>query len=263
MFNQPGTLKSGLFFLYFVGYQKQEYTFFRTKNKYQKKGTRCMKKFNGCLLCEIKGYKKISSKEYQVLLFPEIPGLEMKVSIDVVKKYPENTAYLLVMEANPSMVSIREKRIKRVLVWDGKIRQEGEETVLVSGTIFTNKSFVYMHEKTANEWKKVISVTVAYIGDRQKANEFVEKYLKSILSLTPQKVFDERAGISSWENMSEALRYVYADAVEKDYRVPTTAELERWLWNLIVYAIRLGVVFLNRQELRFDIKKMLSAYSKC
>lgn len=27
MFNQPGTLKSGLFFLYFVGYQKQEYTF--------------------------------------------------------------------------------------------------------------------------------------------------------------------------------------------------------------------------------------------
>lgn len=187
----------------------------------------------------------------------------MKVSIDVVKKYPENTAYLLVMEANPSMVSIREKRIKRVLVWDGKIRQEGEETVLVSGTIFTNKSFVYMHEKTANEWKKVISVTVAYIGDRQKANEFVEKYLKSILSLTPQKVFDERAGISSWENMSEALRYVYADAVEKDYRVPTTAELERWLWNHIVYAIRLGVVFLNRQELRFDIKKMLSAYSKC
>lgn len=160
-----------------------------------------MKKFNGCLLCEIKGYKKISSKEYQVLLFPEIPGLEMKVSIDVVKKYPENTAYLLVMEANPSMVSIREKRIKRVLVWDGKIRQEGEETVLVSGTIFTNKSFVYMHEKTANEWNKVISVTVAYIGDRQKANEFVEKYLKSILSLTPQKVFDERAGISSWENM--------------------------------------------------------------
>ena len=173
-----------------------------------------MKKFNGCLLCEIKGYKKIS-KEYQVLLFPEIPGLEMKVSIDVVKKYPENTAYLLVMEANPSMVSIREKRIKRVLVWDGKIRQEGEETVLVSGTIFTNKSFVYMHEKTANEWNKVIAVTVAYIGDRQKANEFVEKYLKSVLSLTPQKVFDERAGISSWENISEALRYVYADAVEK------------------------------------------------
>ena len=74
MFNQPGTLKSGLIFLYFVVYQKQEYTFFRTKNKYQKKGTRCMKKFNGCLLCEIKGYKKISSKEYQVLLFPEIPG---------------------------------------------------------------------------------------------------------------------------------------------------------------------------------------------
>jgi len=220
-----------------------------------------MKKFNGCLLCEIKGYKKISSQEYQVLLFPEIPGLEMKVSIDVVKKYPENTAYLLVMEANPSMVSIREKRIKRVLVWDGKIRQEGEETVLVSGTIFTNKSFVYMHEKTANEWNKVISVTVAYIGDRQKANEFVEKYLKSILSLTPQKAFDERAGISSLENMSEALRYVYA--VEKGYRVPTTAELERWLWNHIVYAIRLGVVFLNRQELQFDIKKMLSAYSKC
>ena len=221
-----------------------------------------MKKFNGCLLCEIKGYKK-AFKEYQVLLFPEIPGLEMKVSIDVVKKYPGNTAYLLVMEANPSMVSIREKRIKRVLVWDGKIRQEGEETVLVSGTIFTNKSFVYMHEKTANEWNKVISVTVAYIGDRQKANEFVEKYLKSVLSLTPQKVFDERAGISSWENISEALRYVYADAVEKGYRVPTTAELERWLWNHIVYAIRLGVVFLNRQELRFDIKKMLSAYSKC
>ena len=221
-----------------------------------------MKKFNGCLLCEIKGYKKISS-EYQVLLFPEIPGLEMKVSIDVVKKYPENTAYLLVMEANPSMVSIREKRIKRVLVWDGKIRQEGEETVLVSGTIFTNKSFVYMHEKTANEWNKVISVTVAYIGDRQKANEFVEKYLKGILSLTPQKAFDERAGISSLENMSEAFRYVYADAVEKGYRVPTTAELERWLWNHIVYAIRLGVVFLNRQELQFDIKKMLSAYSKC
>lgn len=154
MFNQPGTLKSGLFFLYFVGYQKQEYTFFRTKNKYQKKGTRCMKKFNGCLLCEIKGYKKISSKEYQVLLFPEIPGLEMKVSIDVVKKYPENTAYLLVMEANPSMVSIREKRIKRVLVWDGKIRQEGEETVLVSGTIFTNKSFVYMHEKLQMNGKR-------------------------------------------------------------------------------------------------------------
>ena len=221
-----------------------------------------MKKFNGCLSCEIKGYKKIY-KEYQVLLFPEIPGLEMKVSIDVVKKYPENTAYLLVMEANPSMVSIREKRIKRVLVWDGKIRQEGEETVLVSGTIFTNKSFVYMHEKTANEWNKVIAVTVAYIGDRQKANEFVEKYLKSVLSLTPQKVFDERAGISSWENISEALRYVYADAVEKGYQVPTTAELERWLWNHIVYAIRLGVVFLNRQELRFDIKKMLSAYSKC
>lgn len=221
-----------------------------------------MKKFNGCLLCEIKGYKKIS-KEYQVLLFPEIPGLEMKVSIDVVKKYPENTAYLLVMEANPSMVSIREKRIKRVLVWDGKIRQEGEETVLVSGTIFTNKSFVYMHEKTANEWNKVIAVTVAYIGDRQKANEFVEKYLKSVLSLTPQKVFDERAGISSWENISEALRYVYADAVEKGYQVPTTAELERWLWNHIVYAIRLGVVFLNKRELRFDIKKMLSAYSKC
>ena len=191
-----------------------------------------MKKFNGCLLCEIKGYKKIS-KEYQILLFPEIPGLEMKVSIDVVKKYPENTAYLLVMEANPSMVSIREKRIKRVLVWDGKIRQEGEETVLVSGTIFTNKSFVYMHEKTANEWNKVIAVTVAYIGDRQKANEFVEKYLKSVLSLTPQKVFDERAGISSWENISEALRYVYADAVEKGYQVPTTAELERWLWNHI------------------------------
>ena len=71
-----------------------------------------MKKFNGCLLCEIKGCKKVSSKEYQVLLFPEIPGLEMKVSIDVVKKYPENTAYLLVMEANPSMVSIREKRLK-------------------------------------------------------------------------------------------------------------------------------------------------------
>lgn len=260
MFNQPGTLKSGLIFLYFVVYQKQEYTFFRTKNKYQKKGTRCMKKFNGCLLCEINGYKKIASKEYQVLLFPEIPGLEMKVSIDVVKKYPENTAYLLVMEANPSMVSIREKRIKRVLVWDGKIRQEGEETVLVSGTIFTNKSFVYMHEKTANEWNKVISVTVAYIGDRQKANEFVEKYLKSILSLTPQKAFDERAGM---ENISEALRYVYADAVEKGYQVPTTAELERWLWNHIVYAIRLGVVFLNRQELRFDIKKMLSAYSKC
>ena len=211
-----------------------------------------MKKFNGCLLCEIKGYKKIS-KEYQVLLFPEIPGLEMKVSIDVVKKYPENTAYLLVMEANPSMVSIREKRIKRVQVWDGKIRQEGEETVLVSGTIFTNKSFVYMHEKTANEWNKVIAVTVAYIGDRQKANEFVEKYLKSVLSLTPQKVFDERAGISSWENISEALRYVYADAVEKGYQVPTTAELERWVWNHIVYAIRLGVVFLNRQELRFDI----------
>ena len=161
------------------------------------------------------------------------------------------------------MVSIREKRIKRVLVWDGKIRQEGEETVLVSGTIFTNKSFVYMHEKTANEWNKVIAVTVAYIGDRQKANEFVEKYLKSVLSLTPQKVFDERAGISSWENISEALRYVYADAVEKGYQVPTTAELERWLWNHIVYAIRLGVVFLNRQELRFDIKKMLSAYSKC
>ena len=221
-----------------------------------------MKKFNGCLLCEIKGYKK-AFKEYQVLLFPEIPGLEMKVSIDVVKKYPGNTAYLLVMEANPSMVSIREKRIKRVLVWDGKIRQEGEETVLVSGTIFTNKSFVYMHEKTANEWNKVISVTVAYIGDRQKANEFVEKYLKSVLSLTPQKVFDERAGISSWENISEALRYVYADAVEKGYRVPTTAELERWLWNHIVYAIRLGVVFLNKRELRFDIKKMLSAYSKC
>ena len=221
-----------------------------------------MKKFNGCLLCEIKGYKKIY-KEYQVLLFPEIPGLEMKVSIDVVKKYPENTAYLLVMEANPSMVSIREKRIKRVLVWDGKIRQEGEETVLVSGTIFTNKSFVYMHEKTANEWNKVIAVTVAYIGDRQKANEFVEKYLKSVLSLTPQKVFDERAGISSWENISEALRYVYADAVEKGYQVPTTAELERWLWNHIVYAIRLGVVFLNKRELRFDIKKMLSAYSKC
>lgn len=262
MFNQPGTLKSGLIFLYFVVYQKQEYTFFRTKNKYQKKGTRCMKKFNGCLLCEIKRYKK-AFKEYQVLLFPEIPGLEMKVSIDVVKKYPGNTAYLLVMEANPSMVSIREKRIKRVLVWDGKIRQEGEETVLVSGTIFTNKSFVYMHEKTANEWNKVISVTVAYIGDRQKANEFVEKYLKSVLSLTPQKVFDERAGISSWENISEALRYVYADAVEKGYRVPTTAELERWLWNHIVYAIRLGVVFLNKRELRFDIKKMLSAYSKC
>lgn len=262
MFNQPGTLKSGLIFLYFVVYQKQEYTFFRTKNKYQKKGTRCMKKFNGCLLCEIKGYKKIS-KEYQVLLFPEIPGLEMKVSIDVVKKYPENTAYLLVMEANPSMVSIREKRIKRVLVWDGKIRQEGEETVLVSGTIFTNKSFVYMHEKTANEWNKVISVTVAYIGDRQKANEFVEKYVRCILSLTPQKVFDERSGISSLENMLEAIRYVYADAVEKGYQVPTTAELERWLWNHIVYAIRLGVVFLNRQELRFDIKKMLSAYSKC
>ena len=221
-----------------------------------------MKKFNGCLLCEIKGYKKIS-KEYQVLLFPEIPGLEMKVSIDVVKKYPENTAYLLVMEANPSMVSIREKRIKRVLVWDGKIRQEGEETVLVSGTIFTNKSFVYMHEKTANEWNKVISVTVAYIGDRQKANEFVEKYVKRILSLRPQKVFDERAGISSLENISEALRYVYADAVEKGYQVPTTAELERWLWNHIVYAIRLGVVFLNKRELRFDIKKMLSAYSKC
>ena len=56
-----------------------------------------------------------------------------------------------------------------------------------------------MHEKTANEWNKVISVTVAYIGDRQKANEFVEKYLKSVLSLTPKKVFDERAGISSWE----------------------------------------------------------------
>ena len=222
-----------------------------------------MKKFNGCLLCEIKGYKKIShNKEYQVLLFPEIPGLEMKVSIDVVKKYPENTAYLLVMEANPSMVSIREKRIKRVLVWDGKIRQEGEETVLVSGTIFTNKSFVYMHEKTANEWNKVIAVTVAYIGDRQKANEFVEKYLKSILSRTPQKAFDERAGMS-WDNILEALRYVYADAVEKGYQVPTTAELERWLWNHIVYAIRLGVVFLNRQELRFDIKKMLSAYSKC
>ena len=261
MFNQPGTLKSGLFFLYFVGYQKQEYTFFRTKNKYQKKGTRCMKKFNGCLLCEIKGYKK-AFKEYQVLLFPEIPGLEMKVSIDVVKKYPGNTAYLLVMEANPSMVSIREKRLKKQLIWDGKIRQEGEETVLVSGTIFTNKSFAYMHEKTANEWNKVISMTVDYIGDRQKANEFVEKYVKSILSLTPQKVFDERAGITL-ENMSEALRYVYADAVEKGYRVPTTAELERWLWNHIVYAIRLGVVFLNKRELRFDIKKMLSAYSKC
>lgn len=223
-----------------------------------------MKKFNGCLLCEIKGYtKKISSKEYQVLLFPEIPGLEMKVSIDVVKKYPENTAYLLVMEANPSMVSIREKRLKKQLIWDGKIRQEGEETVLVSGTIFTKKSLVYMHEKTANEWNKVISVTVAYIGDSQKANEFVEKYLKGILKLTPQKAFDERAGISSLENMSEAFRYVYADAVEKGYRVPTTAELERWLWNHIVYAIKLGVVFLNRQELRFDIKKMLSAYSKC
>ena len=67
-----------------------------------------MKKFNGCLLCEIKGYKKIS-KEYQVLLFPEIPGLEMKVSIDVVKKYPENTAYLLVMEANPSIGEAFEK----------------------------------------------------------------------------------------------------------------------------------------------------------
>ena len=262
MFNQPGTLKSGLIFLYFVVYQKQEYTFFRTKNKYQKKGTRCMKKFNGCLLCEIKGYKK-AFKEYQVLLFPEIPGLEMKVSIDVVKKYPGNTAYLLVMEANPSMVSIREKRLKKQLIWDGKIRQEGEETVLVSGTIFTNKSFVYMHEKTANEWNKVISMTVDYIGDRQKANEFVEKYVKRILSLRPQKVFDERAGISSLENISEALRYVYADAVEKGYRVPTTAELERWLWNHIVYAIRLGVVFLNKRELRFDIKKMLSAYSKC
>lgn len=223
-----------------------------------------MKKFNGCLLCEIKGYKKVSS-EYQVLLFPEIPGLEMKVSIDVVKKYPENTAYLLVMEANPSMVSIREKRLKiqKQLIWDGKIRQEGEETVLVSGTIFTKKSLVYMHEKTANEWNKVISVTVAYIGDRQKANEFVEKYLKRILSFTPQKVFDERTGISSLENISEVLRYVYVDAVEKGYQVPTTAELERWLWNHIVYAIRLGVVFLNKQELRFDIKKMLSAYSKC
>ena len=222
-----------------------------------------MKKFNSCLLCEIKGYKKISSQEYQVLLSPEIPGLEMQVSIDVVKKYPENVAYLLVMEANPSMVSIQEKRLKNLMIWDGKIRQEGEETVLVSGTIFTNKSLVYMQEKTANEWNKVISVTVAYIGDRQKANEFVEKYLKSILSLTPQKAFDERAGISSLENMSEALRYVYADAVEKGYQVPTTAELERWLWNHIVYAIRLGVVFLNKQELRFDIKKMLSAYSKC
>lgn len=120
-----------------------------------------------------------------------------------------------------------------------------------------------MHEKTANEWSKVISVTVDYIGDRQKANEFVEKYVKRILSLRPQKVFDERAGISSLENISEALRYVYADAVEKGYRVPTTAELERWLWNHIVYAIRLGVVFLNKRELRFDIKKMLSAYSKC
>ena len=72
-----------------------------------------------------------------------------------------------------------------------------------------------------------------------------------------------RDRISSLENMLEAIRYVYADAVEKGYQVPTTAELERWLWNHIVYAIRLGVVFLNRQELRFDIKKMLSAYSKC
>ena len=72
-----------------------------------------------------------------------------------------------------------------------------------------------------------MSVTVAYIGDRQKANEFVEKYLKSVLSLTPQKVFDERAGnqVLFWENISEALRYVYADAVEKGYQVPTTAEL--------------------------------------
>ena len=104
-----------------------------------------MKKFNGCLLCEIKGYRKVSYKEYQALLFPEIPGLEMKVSIDVVKKYPENTAYLLVMEANPSMVSIREKRLKiqKQLIWDGKIRQEGEETVLVSGTIFTKKFCIY------------------------------------------------------------------------------------------------------------------------
>ena len=64
-----------------------------------------MKKFNGCLLCEIKGYKKISSKEYQVLLFPEIPGLEMKVSIDVVKKYPENNVAMHAHPLPPECVS--------------------------------------------------------------------------------------------------------------------------------------------------------------
>ena len=121
-----------------------------------------------------------------------------------------------------------------------------------------------MHEKTANEWNKVISVTVAYIGDRQKANEFVEKYLKSVLSLTPKKVFDERAGISLGKIYQKHFVMCMRDAVEKGYQVPTTAELERWLWNHIVYAIRLGSCFsLIDKNSDLILKKMLSAYSKC
>ena len=226
-----------------------------------------MREFNGKeLLCEITGMKKVNPKEYQLLLNPEIAGLDLKISAAAAdeywQKYGRSSLYLALSDYCPEVEKMEAMKLRGRNIWNGVVRKSDGAEIPVTGTVLPAEAFAVIHKQAGTLWERVIHNTADFLESRERANEYVARYLLRALRQDPLDFSRRRSSgcVSCLESVAAAIWMRREQAKSMGLRLPTSADLERWLCAHAVTALQRKVVFLKNGKLFYDIEKMELAY---
>ena len=208
----------------------------------------------------------MNPKEYQLQLNPEIAGLDLKISAAAAdeywQKYGRSSLYLAVSNYHPEVEKMEAMKLRGRNIWDGVVRKSDGAEIPVTGTVLPVGTFAEIHRQAGMLWERVIRNTADFHGDREKAKEYVTRYLLRTLRQEPLDFSRGRSSgcVSCLESVAAAIWLRREQAGNLGLRFPASADLERWLYAHAVTAIQRKAVFLKNGKLFYDIEKMELAY---